>query len=605
MLWTPTENLDITGTVSWSKDTSDPRAVVKVSDANQFYLNGARLAPGTTPDFSFMGTQDYGQYLGKVGSVSENDVMLSSTGTGGSFRGSEDKRLGSSLKDNWDVGSVTLRSISSYIHNDAKLYEDADFQNVLGTGFEADPVNFPGVNSYLSLANDYEDKTKTRQFTQDFIVESNDWDQGTWMVGGQYFYEKVENSDYSLGWNNDPSLFFAPGYCGTNPFEFSCDYAQSLAGGIPAKEIDRKTDSYSLYGMLGYDLTDRLTGSVELRYVYDDVKVTTNTAIDRVSQYFMHIPIDLSNFGPGVPLPQSDSNDSSSLNPRFSLDYKLTEDAMVYGSAAKGTKPGGFGTAQMALPQPAKMDKEKLWAYELGTKTSWFDNTVVANVALFYNDYKDRQVGVTVTDPVTFWPSSGIVNAGKAETKGIEVETQWLANDYLTLAVGYAYTDAEWKDFNYSKIRPGGATVKDQAICQSPTGDCSGADIAGIPEHALTLVGNWTQPLFNTGVDWFLNTSAMYQSKRAIYDRIDTAYVDSNWLVDGQIGIQTDTWSAMIFATNLFDDDTVTWGQGYQDFSNGMYGGNFGGEPRDESVMAFLPDPRIIGVRASYSFGGN
>jgi hypothetical protein len=44
------------------------------------------------------------------------------------------------------------------------------------------------------------------------------------------------------------------------------------------------------------------------------------------------------------------------------------------------------------------------------------------------------------------------------------------------------------------------------------------------------------------------------------------------------------------------------WGQGYQDFKDGMYGG-LGGQPRDESVMAFLPDPRIVGMRASWKFG--
>ncbi len=47
----------------------------------------------------------------------------------------------------------------------------------------------------------------------------------------------------------------------------------------------------------------------------------------------------------------------------------------------------------------------------------------------------------------------------------------------------------------------------------------------------------------------------------------------------------------------------MIWGQFYNDFKDGMYGGSFGGEPRDETVMAFLPDPRIVGVRASYRFG--
>ena len=62
-------------------------------------------------------------------------------------------------------------------------------------------------------------------------------------------------------------------------------------------------------------------------------------------------------------------------------------------------------------------------------------------------------------------------------------------------------------------------------------------------------------------------------------------------------------WSLQLYADNLLDDDTVRWGQGYQDFLDGMYGGSSGGEPRDEAIMAFLPPPRVIGVRATYRFG--
>jgi hypothetical protein len=34
-----------------------------------------------------------------------------------------------------------------------------------------------------------------------------------------------------------------------------------------------------------------------------------------------------------------------------------------------------------------------------------------------------------------------------------------------------------------------------------------------------------------------------------------------------------------------------------------MYGGGSGGEPRDETVFAFLPPPRVVGVRATWKFG--
>lgn len=600
-LWSPTDTLDITAAITITDDESDPRAVAKVGNANTFYDKDGNVLPGVaTPEFSAFSVQGYGQWLGTVDSVSESDVMLSRQGNGAPFEGSIDEREFYTLDIDWDLGKTTFESVSSYLNNRAGLNEDVDFQNGLGT-------DFMGVG--LSLANDYTDRTKTEQFTQDFRLASNDWDRGAWLVGAQYFKETVDNWDKSLGWYNDPATAFALP-CGPGPSTspaniiLACSYSDAVAGGSPPKKISRDTDSYSLYGLITYDFTDKFSATLEARYIVDDITVETNTAIDRVSQYLLHIPINLAGFAPQpVPLPQSDSQKTKEFNPRLALEYQFTDELMIYGSAAKGTKPGGFGTSQMSLPQIAKNEPETLYAYELGAKSQWFDRTLTANAALFFNDYKDRQVGVTVTDPVSGWPSAGIVNAAGAETKGIEVELLWAPIEYLQLGLGYAYTDAEWTDFNFSDIRPNGVpTDKDQAICGNIEGDCSGAEIAGIPENALTLIGDFRMPI-SGGLDWFVTATSQYQSKRAIFDRINTPYVDSNWRVDAQVGLQTDTWTLILFAQNLLDDDTVLWGQGYQDFKNGMYGGSMGGEPRDESVMAFLPDPRVVGVRGTWRYG--
>jgi len=212
-----------------------------------------------------------------------------------------------------------------------------------------------------------------------------------------------------------------------------------------------------------------------------------------------------------------------------------------------------------------------------------------------------------VTDPLNpaMFPASGVSNAGEAETKGLEVELQWLATDTLSFGLGYAYTDSEWTDFDYRDIREDGEpTRKDKAICGNVNGDCSGAQIAGIPEHAMSFLADYVQPLGGSGMDLFINGIVTYTGERALNDQVVTAEVDALTIVDAQIGLQKDAWNVMLFATNLLDNDQPTWAQGSQiDFRDGSYG-NFGG-PRDESAFAFLPTPRIIGMRASYKFGGN
>ena len=475
--------------------------------------------------------------------------------------------------------------------------------------FRTEPVRqLSGLTASLrisQLKNDYLDETDTQYFSQEFTIESNSWDRGRWLLGASGFWEQTENRDYSLGWFNDPNFKAGlPKFCvAMTALDLACSYKDSLRLGEPPKEIDRETKSYSAFGLFGFDFTENLRLTAELRYMRDEITVSTNTSIDRVSQYILAVPIDHSL--PLDQLPVSDKVTSDTVNPRLAIDYRITPDVMVYGSAAKGTKPAGFGTAQFAMPQNTHVDQETLWAYELGAKTMWFDGTLQADMAFYLNDYEDRQVGVTVIDPVSNWASAGVTNAAEAETKGVELSLIWSPIDPLTVGLAYSYTDAEWKEFDYAEIRaakgrPVGA--KDQAICGNVLGDCSGAAVAGVPENAATVLANYTAPL-SGDIEWFIDALGTYTDERAVYDRVHTAYIDSYFILDARLGIQTDAWSVQLYANNLLDDDTVRWGQGYQDFEDGMNGGGSGGEPRDETIFAFLPPPRVIGLRATYRFG--
>ncbi len=601
-LWQATDTFSAMWSIAYSETKSEPRAVARVGVPNTFYLGATELPAGTQPDYTFNGQMTYGQWMGTVGSVDEKDISLSiSERNGAAFQGSQDLTLLTYLKLDWDIGDrVLLKSQTSFLDNEAKLHEDVDFLSGFGT-----PIVRNGVSTNYSVENDYLDQTDTQYVEQTFTVETTAWGRGRFLLGVQGFWETAENADYSIGWYNDPNFEagFADFCPAVNFLDLACSYRDSARLGEPPKTIDRETDSYSAFGLLSFDITDSLSITGEVRWIEDEIKVTTNTSIDRVSQYILATPIDFSL--PLDQLPVSDTQKSSTVNPRLAIDWRFTDNHMIYGSVAKGTKPAGFGTAQFAMPQNTKIDQEQLWGYELGAKTIWLDNTLLANIAFFYNDYTDRQVGVTVRDPNTGWASAGIVNAAGAETQGVEIELLWNPIEPFTLAAGYAYTDAEWTDFKYEDIRAdsGGIRTKDAAICGNAAGDCSGAEIAGVPKNAATVQANWTAPISGGDLEYFINAIAAYTGERALYDRVRTAYIDAYTLVDAQIGVQSPNWSVMFYVDNLLDDDTVRWGQGYQDFQDGMYGGSAGGEPRDETIMAFLPTPRVAGIRGTWRFG--
>lgn len=615
-LWTPTQSLTITGNVSYSENTSEPRPVTKVANSNTYYKDGVALPPGTPPSFTQTtpdapsqvgGLMDFGQWLGTVGSVDENSVALSrSYRNNAPFEGSSDDTLLAYIKLEWAGESINFKSQTSLLNNDAFLHEDVDFQDGVGTPISR-IVNNVEVNSFGSLDNDYLDSTDTQYLEQEFTIESANWDRGRWLLGVSGFRERTDNADRSLFWLNAPNVADAlPGLCrAIDPLDAACSYRDSYRLGATPKTTSRDTDSFSVFALVGYDITDLLRVTAEVRYIRDDIEVSTNCTADRVGQALLALPCDVLNI-PTVqyPLPATDSQTSDTVNPRFALDYRLRDDVLVYASVAKGTKPAGFGTAQFAVPQLARIEQEELWGYELGAKTQWLDNRLQVNGALFFNDYSNRQVGITIASPLVNFPSAGVANAGAAETKGVELQAIWNPIDALTLDFAYAYTDAEWTDFNYTKIRGltgGTPTRKDVAICGNPEGDCSGAPISGVPEHSASLQANYTAPLTET-LEWFVNVIGTYDSKRALGDQINVAYVDSNLITDLQVGIQSDQWSVQAYADNLFDDSTVRWGQRYQDFRDGLYGGS-GAQPRDESIYAFLPPPRVVGVRATWKFG--
>ena len=110
--------------------------------------------------------------------------------------------------------------------------------------------------------------------------------------------------------------------------------------------------------------------------------------------------------------------------PRLGIDRQWTPYVFVYASVAQGAKFGGFNRAAQSLTSAeVAANPEKVTTYEAGSKGRFADGRVTANVAIFYNDYRDYLAsltnttinGVLVTDSV-------LVNAGKASTYGVDFE---------------------------------------------------------------------------------------------------------------------------------------------------------------------------------------
>jgi iron complex outermembrane receptor protein len=130
------------------------------------------------------------------------------------------------------------------------------------------------------------------------------------------------------------------------------------------------------------------------------------------------------------------------------LQWDPDSDTMLYGRYSRGYKAGAFRIGiSTTIGAAPNSDPEHMNDYEFGIKKN-FGRTFQANVALFYEDYQNDQVPITVaaTSGGLAQAQSVFYNIPKAVSQGIEIETTWQPIDHLQILFNYSYLDAHVTD---------------------------------------------------------------------------------------------------------------------------------------------------------------
>jgi iron complex outermembrane receptor protein len=190
----------------------------------------------------------------------------------------------------------------------------------------------------------------------------------------------------------------------------------------------------ALYGQATYGLTRKLNLTLGGRLAEDLVaakRVQVGYPVPTVQQ----------------PLVSRAANWTSFL-PRVGLDYQWTPRVMTYISAAEGEKSGGYNGRASSPAEFTRFDPEKVWAYEAGIRSVWFDQRLRFNGTGYYSDYKGFQIQVnrSMTDPVTGLPVafSYVGNMPKATVKGGEFGLTIVPLPSLLLSTGLGITDGKY-----------------------------------------------------------------------------------------------------------------------------------------------------------------
>ena len=118
---------------------------------------------------------------------------------------------------------------------------------------------------------------------------------------------------------------------------------------------------------------------------------------------------------------QREATSHARISKHHDLDYKVTPDDLLYFSASRGYKEGGFNGRPSAPGEVNSFGPEYVWTYELGSKNKWDEHRLRVNVDIFLMNYTNIQLTSLEAGPDET-VLQVVENAGNAKIKGAELD---------------------------------------------------------------------------------------------------------------------------------------------------------------------------------------
>lgn len=343
-------------------------------------------------------------------------------------------------------------------------------------------------------------------------------------------------------------------------------------GGVRGEWSAFRDEINAVFLSLSYDITDTIEGTLESRYSIEDKQIRrfTDSFGLRLGEEVMYsqpedpvIPGFADTVVSALVVP-FDEAEYAYFTPRAIVKWNYSDAGMIYASAAKGVKSGGFNNAD----DPTELDYSEAsnWTYELGTKNQFFGRLITFNSALYLVDWSDLQGGVPPS--VAGLSTSDIItNIGGASSLGFEFEGNMFLPFGFSLDVGGTFNDAKYDD---GVIYSGGDQEDGAIHCDGVTcpadGSVGGNQLARTSKLQWSAGLNWHYslsdvwaPLGRIGLnDWGLNArlDTNYQSRQFLTP------LNKGWVPERQItnfsfgmGSPDDRWQLNTWVKNLTDED--------------------------------------------------
>jgi iron complex outermembrane receptor protein len=469
---------------------------------------------------------------------------------GESFHDTEVDLAGLTIE--WDIGGLTLTSVTAYAGYDMHFYDDFDFGDAFDevTYVILNPGTVERYSTYFEREEDYD------QFSQELRFASDAGGKLEYM-GGLFYFDS--------SWDSSEAQYFStPNFPPVGP-------TGQIFNGPFTNNFDQDTETWSVFGQVTLQFTDRFRGTLGLRY--------TDEQKDIDFQRVQGDPATLWNSVINPPFDSALSFDDDFLNGNLNVQFDASDDIMLYASYGLGSKTGGYAeSAEVGSGDPslsvedggARVETEEAQTYEIGAKMMLLDGSATLNVALFYTEVEDfQETSFLVTDAGAQFLTRNI----DVEAEGVEFDGQWQLTDSLRLMGGATYADTTHTDDN--------------------------SKLAQAPEWTGNIGA-----LFETQITegMVFSTSGFVRYRDDMVSQINETFPsDSMTSLDLNFSLIDidNVWKVSLIATNV-TDEVVT------DFSGppaAPVGALFGAPPGDQGITADSPSAlRTIRLQVGYNF---
>ena len=471
------DNFEITPSIYYQKQEFNDSSVFWLEDTGPTALSSSFVGAYSAPlEFSDLGSSDLrgGENTQQTG---EDEYTLASL----------------NMKYSWE--SVQLVAIASHFDREQTLADDfTTFDQVLFTGIVncciagVSPNGFsrPVLPGQRASSFDVNEQTNT---TFEVRLEGST-ERINWVAG--VFYAEMEQSavqqveDLFLGPILDQQFIDLLGFgLGPDPIE--------AFFGIPL------VDGLYIFDNLEVAKDEQLAGFAQLDWeIIDGLTLTGGVRVSDVEYSIFNEVV-----GPVLGPFTTDfvSQTDTPVTPKVAISWKPGEEQnhLLYASASKGFRIGGANAA-VGLPcgvtdgdpipgtalgdlgladRPLGFDSDELWSYEVGSKSTFLNARMQANLSIFHLEWEDIQQNLQL-------PACGFRyfdNVGTADINGFEIEASWVPTDNLYFSLGIGYADATFTETVF-------ATPDAEAAGALPI--LSKGDHLGVPPMTLNFVAQWT-----------------------------------------------------------------------------------------------------------------